>query len=60
MIKDDKNEQYGDQCQRKRLNETLFCKQHSSHLAHGRFDEEPSKIVKGFFIKHNDKSHNNL
>ena len=58
MIRDGKNEQYGDQCQRKKADGKLFCKQHIEHLVHGRFDEEPSKIVKGFFIKHNDKSYN--
>jgi hypothetical protein len=60
MIRDGKTEQYGDQCQRKKIADKLFCKQHLEHLVHGRFDEEPSKIVKGFFIKHNDKSYNVL
>ena len=57
MVNDDTNEQYGDQCQRKRSDNKLFCKQHNNHLGHGRFDEEPSKIVKGFFIKQNDTSY---
>ncbi len=50
----DKN-QYGDQCHRKITENTEFCRQHNEHLVHGRFDEEPSKIVKGFFIKENSK-----
>jgi hypothetical protein len=58
MIRNSTSEQYGDQCQRKKFDGKLFCKQHIEHLVHGRFDEEPSKIVKGFFIKHNDKSYN--
>jgi hypothetical protein len=52
---DDK--QYGERCQRKRLKDLDYCRQHKDHLVHGRFDQEPSKIIKGFFIKHNDPSH---
>ncbi len=49
--------QYGDRCHRKIVEKTEFCRQHNEHLVHGRFDEEPSKIVKGFFLKQNDKSY---
>jgi hypothetical protein len=28
-----------------------FCRQHNQELVHGRFDKEPSKIVKGFYLK---------
>lgn len=49
--------QYGDRCHRKIVDLTEFCHQHNEHLVHGRFDEEPSKIVKGFFLKQNDKSY---
>ena len=52
---DDK--QYGERCQRNRLDGLDYCRQHKDHLVHGRFDQEPSKIVKGFFIKHNDSSY---
>jgi hypothetical protein len=51
--------QYGDRCQRKIMDNTEFCRQHNDHLVHGRFDEEPSMIVKGFFLKQNDKSYYN-
>ncbi len=48
--------QYGDRCQRKKINNSDYCKQHTEKLVHGRFDGEPSHIVKGFFVKQNDKS----
>ena len=51
------NNQYGDRCHRKIIDNTEFCRQHTDYLVHGRFDEEPSKIVKGFFLKQNDKSY---
>ncbi len=48
--------QFGDRCQRKKINKSDYCKQHTENLAHGRFDGEPSQIVKGFYVKQNDKS----
>ena len=47
--------QYGSRCQRKKnINSNSdYCRQHQENLTHGRFDEEPSKIVKGFYIKEN-------
>jgi hypothetical protein len=51
-----KTKQYGDRCQRKKIDDSDYCRQHSIHLTHGRFDKPPSKIVKGFYIKENDKS----
>ena len=48
-----KTKQYGDRCQRKKINDSDYCRQHLENLTHGRFDEEPSKIVKGFYIKEN-------
>ncbi len=48
-----KTKQYGDRCQRKKINNSDYCRQHLENLTHGRFDEEPSKIVKGFYIKEN-------
>jgi len=48
-----KTKHYGDRCQRKKINDSDYCRQHLENLTHGRFDEEPSKIVKGFFIKEN-------
>jgi hypothetical protein len=43
--------QYGDRCNRKKIENTDFCRQHNQELVHGRFDKEPSKIVKGFYLK---------
>ena len=54
---DPDNNEYGGRCQRKRLIGLDYCRQHKDHLVHGRFDQEPSKIIKGFFIKHNDPSY---
>jgi hypothetical protein len=47
--------QYGSRCQRKKnINSNSdYCRQHQENLTHGRFDQEPSKIVKGFYIKEN-------
>jgi hypothetical protein len=49
--------QYGSRCQRKKNknsnSDSDYCRQHQENLTHGRFDEEPSKIVKGFYIKEN-------
>jgi len=45
--------QYGERCARKKLDDTDYCKQHLEDLTHGRFDEEPNKIIKGFYIKEN-------
>jgi hypothetical protein len=43
--------QYGDRCNRRKIENTDFCRQHNQELVHGRFDKEPSKIVKGFYLK---------
>jgi hypothetical protein len=43
--------QFGDRCQRKKMGESDYCRQHTEHLVHGRFDEPPPPIVKGFYIK---------
>ncbi len=51
-----KTKQYGDRCQRKKINDSDYCRQHSIHLTHGRFDKPPSKIIKGFYIKENEKN----
>jgi hypothetical protein len=51
-----KKKQYGDKCQRKKINDSDYCRQHSIHLTHGRFDKPPSKIIKGFYIKENEKN----
>jgi hypothetical protein len=50
--------QFGDRCQRKRIDGSDYCKQHTDNLVHGRFDDEPPVVVKGFYIKQNDKSYN--
>jgi hypothetical protein len=50
---DKKTNTYGGRCQRRKIIDKDYCRQHSDHLVHGRFDEEPSKIVKGFYIKEN-------
>ena len=51
--------QFGDRCQRKRIEKSDYCRQHTYHLTHGRFDNNPSSIVKGFYVKQNDKSYDN-
>lgn len=43
--------QFGDRCQRKKMGESDYCRQHTEHLVHGRFDEQPPPVVKGFYIK---------
>ena len=48
--------QFGDRCQRKRIDGSDYCKQHTENLPHGRFDNEPPAVVKGFYVKENDKS----
>ena len=48
--------QFGDRCQRKRIDGSDYCKQHNENLPHGRFDNEPPAVVKGFYVKENDKS----
>ena len=53
----DKNN-FGGRCARKKIINTEFCRQHNTHLVHGRYDKPPSKVVKGFFIKQNDPSNN--
>lgn len=45
--------QFGDRCQRKRIDGSDYCKQHSEKLPHGRFDNEPPPVVKGFYVKKN-------
>jgi hypothetical protein len=50
---DKKTNTYGGRCQRKKIYNEDFCRQHSEDLVHGRFDDQPSKIVRGFFIKEN-------
>ena len=51
-----KKKQYGDRCQRKKTNNSDFCRQHYINVTHGRYDEEPSKVVKGFYIKESQKN----
>lgn len=58
--KDGKNEIFGRRCQRTRFNNGDFCRPHSTDLVHGRFDEPPNDIIKGFFVKVNDKSYDEL
>jgi hypothetical protein len=53
---DVKKKQYGNRCQRKKTNNSDFCRQHYINATHGRYDEEPSKIVKGFYIKESQKN----
>jgi hypothetical protein len=48
-------ENFGDRCQRKKINDSDYCGQHTKNLVHGRYDTNPDKIVKGFYIKTNDK-----
>jgi hypothetical protein len=43
--------QFGDRCQRKKMGKSDYCRQHTEHLVHGRFDEPPPPVIKGFFIK---------
>ena len=42
---------FGDRCQRKKIGESDYCRQHTEHLVHGRYDEPPPPVVKGFFVK---------
>ncbi len=51
-----KKSTYGGRCQRKKINESDYCHQHLDHLVHGRYDEEPSIIIKGFYIKENSNT----
>ena len=53
---DKKTNTYGGRCQRRKIIDEDYCRQHSEDLVHGRFDEEPSKIVKGFYIKENSNT----
>ena len=50
-------ETFGDRCGRSKCSGSDYCSQHSRDLVHGRYDKPPSKIVRGFFIKVNDKSY---
>jgi hypothetical protein len=43
--------QFGERCQRRKQCQSDYCRQHTEHLVHGRFDEPPPPVVKGFYIK---------
>jgi hypothetical protein len=55
--KTDKGEDFGTRCQRNKIDNTDYCKQHNKNLVHGRYDTKPDKIVTGFYMKVNDQGH---
>lgn len=49
--KTDNDIEYGIQCNRKKLDNNSYCKQHSINLPHGDYYEKPSDYIKLHYIK---------